>query len=115
MPSSPAEPRALLSELATIWDHAYEALVRGDLPRVATLLDSAEPLLRQLPRQLGDDVTARNLLRVATTAHGRLQAAMQHGLEQVRVELVQVRQGQRVLAGYSDPTHGVGRRVHARA
>ena len=115
MPSSPAEPRSLLSDLATIWDHAYEALVRGDLARVAKLLDSAEPLLRQLPRQLGGDATTRNLLAVATNAHGRLQATMQHGLDQVRVELVQVRQGQRVLAGYSDPTHGVGGRVHARA
>lgn len=115
MPSSPAEPRALLGELAATWDHAYEALARGDLPRVAKLLEAAEPLLRQLPRQLGGDPVTRDLLAVARSAHGRLQGAMQQGLEQVRIELVQVRQGQRVLAGYSDPTHGVGGRVHARA
>ncbi|MBM4060578.1 MAG: hypothetical protein FJ265_05715 [Planctomycetes bacterium] len=117
MASSPAERPAAqsslafaLQELTACWDQGYEALSRGDLDRVAALLDLADDHLRALPAEGGDGAEA-GLRERAVAARGRLEHAVQTGLGGLRDELVRVRQGSRVLQGYRRGLAGRGQRV----
>lgn len=100
-----------LQEMIACWNQAYEALARGDLDRVAALLDVAEDHVAAA----GDghlDSTAEALLRQeATTAHGRLQHGMRAGLAGLQDELARARVGGKALRGYGNPAAGVGGNV----
>lgn len=109
MASSPSE--FLLEELTACWDQGYEALGRGDLDRVARLMEIAEERLSGLQPANADSPAERALRDAAMVARGRLEHGMRAGLEGVREELKTVRRGSKALSGYKDATLGVGGRV----
>jgi hypothetical protein len=114
-PASAADAKALLRAAAARWDQAYEALQRGDDGRIGVLLGEVDGLLPGLPPPVDDDAEAAVLRRTAAEAHGRLLAGIVGTVGELRAELGRARQGRRVLAGYRDPTAGVGDRVETRA
>lgn len=104
MASSPAEtasPKAFaLQELVACWNQAYEALVRGDLERVAALMDVADERIAAAPATPDGPVEAR-LRADALSARGRLEHAMRAGLQGLRDEMARARVGGRALRGYA--------------
>lgn len=105
MPSSPAELAAeILQGLTARYDQAYEALVRDDLERVATLLQETADLMQRLPASSAGDPRAAELHRHASESQGRLLAAIHGSMDAVQQELARIRHGQRALQGYGD--HG---------
>jgi hypothetical protein len=118
MPPSPASATAaktILRATAARWDQAYEALRRDDDDRVGALLDEVDALLPGLTPPADDDAEAAALRRGAAEAHGRLLAGIVQSIAELRGELGLARKGQRLLAGYRDPTLGIGERVESRA
>ena len=116
MPSSPADP-AVLTGLAASYDAALAALLQGDLERVACMLDQADALLadRLADRPAAASDAAAALHTAATAAQVRLLGALRTTQQAVLDELGRVRHGRRALAGYSDPTRGIGEHVQSRA
>ena len=120
MASSPARPDAAspaafaLQEVTACWDQGYEALVRGDLERVAALMDIADDWLRQVGDPTADDAQLAKLRSDAVAARGRLEHGMRGGLDGLRDELARVRQGARTLQGYKDPARGLGGKFELR-
>lgn len=109
MASSPADSGVMatpspvafsLRELITCWDQGYEALVQGDLDRLAALLDVADDHLAGAVN-VEPDTEAEAKLRVeAMSAKGRLEHGMRSGLVGLQEELARTRQGAKVLKGY---------------
>ena len=116
MASSPARPVAAfaLQEVTACWDQGYEALARGDLERVAALIDIADDHLRQVGDPAGDDEVMAKLRSEAVAARGRLEHGMHLGLGGLRDELARVRKGARTLQGYKDPARGLGGKFELR-
>lgn len=122
MASSPADhgrtapPRTFaIQELIACWDQGYEALTRGDLARVASLLELADELLETTadPRQ---DTPEEGVLRQrALVAKGRLEHGMHSGLAGLERELADARRGAKALRGYGDPTRALGANLERRA
>ena len=100
-----------LQELTACWDQGYEALARGDLDRVASLMTLADDHLRALPPASDDSPVESKLRLAATAARGRLEHGMRSGLSAVREELIKVHQGVRALGGYKHLQSGIGHRV----
>jgi hypothetical protein len=111
---SPAEAAFALQELEVCWDQCYEALARGDLDRVAALLDVADEHLRDLPAPADDSAELAELRGRATAASGRLGHGMRAGLDGLRDEIGRARVGQKMLQSYGDPTRGIGGRIESR-
>jgi hypothetical protein len=119
MASSRPEPATAiafaLQELEACWTQAYEALARGDLDGVGTLLDEAD---RQVAvagggggvGRMDDDATAA-LRGAAQAAYGRLQHAMRAGMDGLREEIGRTRRGAKVLRGYGHGEAELGGRV----
>ena len=109
MASSPAEttatPRAFaLQELAACWNQAYEALVRGDLDRVTSLLDVADEHVATAGDAGTDDPAEARLRATAMGAKGLLEHAMRAGMQGLRDELARARVGGKALRGYAQAT-----------
>lgn len=120
MASSPTErplpsPAAFaLQEVIACWDQAYEALARGDLERVAGLLDVAGEWLTKVGDPADDGPPEARLRHEAVGSRGRLEHGMKAGLDGLRDELARVRQGARTLQGYRDPGRGLGANFESR-
>src|SRR5690348_13479891 len=124
MASSPTRSGALsvapspaawaLQEVTACWDQGYEALARGDLERVAALMDIADEHLAKVGDPAGDDEVLAKLRSEAIAARGRLEHGMNVGLGGLRDELARVRRGARTLQGYRDPAHGLGGKCELR-
>ena len=123
MASSPAERGTVavdsavafaLQEVTACWDQGYEALARGDLERVAALLDVADGYLGKVGDPGRDGVEEARLRAEAVAARGRLEHGMRGGLEGLRDEIARVRQGARTLQGYRDPGRGIGGNFESR-
>lgn len=128
MPSSRTDRddiAARLRQLTRGYDDALEAVLQGDLDRVAKLLGDNGALLAAPSSPAGGAPAAsaelhelqelQELHAAATAAHGRLAATLRSVQDAVAAELAQVRRGRRALAGYSDPTRGLGDRHQSRA
>jgi hypothetical protein len=106
MASSPSEPPTpvafALQEVAACWDQAYEALTRGDVDGVASLLDIAAGHVVAAGDGQADTPAERALRQQAQGAFGRLRGGMKDGLEGLQGEIVRARQGAKVLRGYGD-------------
>jgi hypothetical protein len=115
MASSPTEPGSpvsfALQEVAVCWDQAYEALTRGDVDRVAALLDVAGEHVVAAGDGANDTPAEAALRREAQGAFGRLQGGMRAGLEGLQAELARSRQGAKVLRGYSGAAGALTGRV----
>ncbi|HLQ37302.1 MAG TPA: hypothetical protein VK348_05860 [Planctomycetota bacterium] len=116
MASSPAEPQAerTLRALQTVYDHAYEALARGDVERAQSVLQQAELLLGALPAAATDSPKAQQLRAQARDRHGAVLAATRTAMAQVQKDLGQVRRGQRGLRGYADLVSRLGDHFESR-
>jgi hypothetical protein len=114
MASSPAEGGTAtrrgeaLQEVTTCWDQAYEALARGDLERVAALLDIAGDYVPALGDGAGDSPAEAHQRALATSAFGRLRHGMQAGLTGLQDEMARSRNFGKLLRGYGDPRFGIG-------
>ena len=124
MASSPASPGQgsaadspvafALQEVTACWDQGYEALARGDLERVAVLMDIADDHLLRAGEVATDGPAEAKLRTEAVAARGRLEHGMRGGLDGLRDELARVRQGVRTLQGYKDPQAGLGGKFELR-
>ncbi len=109
MTTSTASPVAFaLQELTACWNQGYEALVRGDLERVQSLLELADDHVTAAGNGRGDSAAEALLRSAAATARGRLEHGMRAGMAGVQDELARGRVGAKMLRGYADPTLGVG-------
>jgi len=91
-----------LQELAACWSQAHEAMTRGDLTSVASLLSQADEHL-QIVGDGRTDTPAEAIQRKrAVTAFGLLEHAMASGLTGLRQEIGQTRRGAKALRGYGD-------------
>ena len=100
-----------LQELIACWDQGYEALARGDLDRVAALMDLADDHVVMAGDGRGDGPDEARLRNCAATSRGRLEHGMRAGLDGLRDEMARTRQGAKVLRGYGNPTLGLGSNV----
>lgn len=89
-----------LAELIACWTQAYEAMGRGDLQSVTSLLDLADVQLVEAGNGDNDTPDETKLRQRAATAYGLLQHAMKSGLKGINKELGQTNQGMRALRGY---------------
>jgi hypothetical protein len=101
-----------LQELIACWDQGYEALARGDLDRVASLLDIADDHLAAIGRPTDDDQELARLRNDAVSARGRLEHGMRTGLVGIQEELARTRQGAKVLKGYGQARATLGTTIH---
>lgn len=110
---APTSAAFALQELAACWDQGYEALARGDLERVAALLDLAQEHLAKAGDASHDSPRETALRSAAAAANGRLQHGMKAGLVALRDELARARTGGKALRGYGDsvarPSDGMRR------
>ena len=97
-----------LRELEACWSQAYEAMTRGDLQGVASLLDEADAQLRVAGDGEHDSDLEARLRSHASSAFGRLQPAIQAGMHGLQDELSRTRKGQRALRGYGQQGLRVG-------
>jgi len=100
-----------LQELIACWDQAYEALVRGDLDRVQSLLDVAGDHVARAGDGRTDSPGEARLRNDAASARGRLEHGMKAGLTGLQDELARTRRGARALRGYGNAARGVGDNV----
>lgn len=111
-PAATASPTTFaLQEVTACWNQGYEALVRGDLERVAALLEIAGDHLPNVGSGHDDNEVQAAHRRAAAQACGRLEHAMRAGLDGLQRELARTRHGGKALRGYADPTGAVGTRV----
>lgn len=122
MASSPADrertasPRAFaIQELIACWDQGYEALTRGDLARVSSLLEFADELLETAADPRRDTPEESELRQRALVAKGRLEHGMRNGLAGLERELAGARRGAKALRGYADPARSLGTNLERRA
>ena len=112
-PTTTPSPAAFaLQELIACWDQGYEALARGDLDRVASLLDIADDHLADIGQPTDDDPVLARLRNDAVSARGRLEHGMRAGLAGIQEELARTRQGAKVLKGYGQARTILGTTVH---
>lgn len=97
---APSRRAFALQEATVCWNQGYEALARGDLDRVAALLDVADDHLRVIGDPAGDSPDEARCRREAAAARGRLEHGMRAGLQGIADELAAARHGNRVLRGY---------------
>ncbi|MCA8976731.1 MAG: hypothetical protein KDC98_18560 [Planctomycetes bacterium] len=109
--SAASDPAFALQEITACWDQGYEALLRGDLDRVAALLTIVEGHLEHLDAADLDRPELAVLQRQADAARGRLAHGMKAGLDGLLGELKRARNGSRALNGYRDSTRSIGQRV----
>lgn len=104
MPSSPAEPdpAALLAQLTSLWDQAYEAAAAGDLERAGRHLKAAAVLLAQPAPVAPATGGLASGLAEAQASQGRLQAALRAAQAATAAELERVRAGQKALRRYAN-------------
>lgn len=108
----PLSPVALaLQEVTACWDQGYEALVRGDLERVAALMDIAEDNLGKVGNSTGDSASEAELRNDALSARGRLEYSMRAGMEGIGQELACARRGSKALRGYAGASDRLGGNV----
>lgn len=100
-----------LQELIACWDQSYEALARGDLDRVAALMEVADDHVVVAGDGRCDGPDEARLRNSAASARGRLEHGMKVGLDGLRDELARTRQGAKVLRGYGNPTLALGSNV----
>jgi hypothetical protein len=91
-----------LQEVIACWNQAYEAMARGDLQSVSSLMDQADLQLATVGNSEQDSPADTRLRQQAATAHGLLLHAMQAGLDGIKKELGQARRGRKALRGYVD-------------
>jgi hypothetical protein len=89
-----------LQELIACWAQAHEAIGRGDLQSIASLLDQADVQLAEAGNGDNDTPDEAKLRSRAATAYGLLQHAMKAGLKGINKELGQANRGMRALRGY---------------
>lgn len=104
-----------LRALTRGFDAALEAVLQGDLARVQAQLSQNDDLLAELHATVDGEHGLAELHAAAMAAHGRLYCALRAEQQAVARELVTVRHGRRVLAGYGDPTRGIGGNLQSRA
>src|SRR6185503_4057727 len=98
MSSSPTEDR--LRAVARCYDQALEAVLTGDVERVESLLQWSEDQLLTVQAPEQDNVLEQGARGRALEAYGRLLDALRHARDATLSDLMQVRKGQQVLAGY---------------
>lgn len=103
-----------LRQLSTTYDLALEAVLRDDLVRCRHLLGETEQILARLPSNIGDSPLTSSLRVAASASQGRVGAALQAAMQATEAEMAKVRRGQKALRGYSNPTRGIGDRLHSR-
>ncbi|HEB53919.1 MAG TPA: hypothetical protein ENI87_11760 [bacterium] len=104
-----------LQELTACWTQAFEAMGRGELGAVASLLDQADAHLAAAGDGNSDSPTEARLRTEAAQAHALLQHAMQSGLDGIKTELGQLRRGAKALRGYDRAEKALGRRFERNA
>ena len=104
-----------LQELNACWSQAYDAIGRGELDTIDTLLNEADTHLSAAGDGTADTPTEQQLRRKAAMSFARLQHAMKSGLEGIRDELGKQRRGKRALRGYDRSESDAGSRVTRQA
>ena len=91
-----------LEEMIACWSQAHEAMHRGDLQSVESLITQADLQLPIAGDGQSDTPSEARLRQRAASAYGVLRHAMEAGLTGIRKELSQARRGQKALRGYVD-------------
>tara|TARA_R110002072_G_scaffold174303_4_gene329479 strand:+ start:93032 stop:93421 length:390 start_codon:yes stop_codon:yes gene_type:complete len=89
-----------LQELIACWTQAHEAMARGDLQSVTTLLDQADAQMAAAGNGNNDTPGEATLRKRAVTSYGLLQHAMKSGLNALNKEIKHANHGKRALRGY---------------
>jgi hypothetical protein len=110
--TTPSPVAFALQELIACWDQGYEALARGDLDRVTSLLDIADDHLANIGRPADDTPELAHLRNAAVSAKGRLEHGMRGGLAGLQEEMARTRQGAKVLKGYGQARATLGTTIH---
>ena len=110
-PATDTEVAFALQELTACWTQAFEAMGRGELGAVASLLDQADAHIATAGDGTHDSPTEADLRTQCAQAHALLQHAMQSGLDGIKTELGQLRRGAKALRGYDRAEADLGRRL----